>query len=98
MIAQNDPKTATQWAKLWVLNNSIFDLPTSTVAHMHGGLAGYLGAICFTYANDDSPLSWHLSEAQKQKIREAWKGQAEQRQLLDDFLHGRRDAPATCPG
>jgi len=59
---------------------------------------GRLGAICFTYANDDSPLSWHLSEAQKQKIREAWKGQAEQRQLLDDFLHGRRDAPATCPG
>ena len=47
-IAQNDPKTGTQWAKLWVLNNSIFDLPTSTVAHMHGGLAGYLGAICFT--------------------------------------------------
>ena len=62
------------------------------------GLRGRLGAICFTYANDDSPLSWHLSEAQKQKIREAWKGQAEQRQLLDDFLHGRRDAPATCPG
>ena len=47
-IAQNDPKTGTQWAKLWVLNNSIFDLPNSTVAHMHGGLAGYLGAICFT--------------------------------------------------
>jgi len=62
------------------------------------GRRGRLGAICFTYANDDSPLSWHLSEAQKQKIREAWKGQAEQRQLLDDFLHGRRDAPATCPG
>jgi PTS system fructose-specific IIC component len=47
-IAQNDPKSGTQWAKLWVLNNSIFDLPNSTVAHMHGGLAGYLGAICFT--------------------------------------------------
>jgi PTS system fructose-specific IIC component len=47
-IAQNDPKSGTQWAKLWVLNNSIFDLPTSTVDHMHGGLAGYLGAICFT--------------------------------------------------
>ncbi|MGZ4547257.1 MAG: PTS fructose transporter subunit IIABC [Blastococcus sp.] len=47
-IAQNDPKTGTQWAHLWALNNSIFDLPTSTVDHMHGGLAGYLGAICFT--------------------------------------------------
>jgi fructose PTS system EIIBC or EIIC component len=47
-IATNDPDTGTQWAKLWVLNNSIFDLPTSTVPHMHGGLVGYLGAICFT--------------------------------------------------
>jgi Patatin-like phospholipase len=61
------------------------------------GVRGPLGAICFTYANDDSPLSWHLSEAQKQKIRDAWKDQAEPRQLLDDFLHGRRDAPPTCP-
>src|SRR5262245_45951537 len=61
------------------------------------GLRGRLGAICFTYANDDSPLSWHLSEAQKQKIRHAWNEQAEPRRLLDDFLHGRRDdAPATC--
>jgi hypothetical protein len=60
------------------------------------GLRGRLGAICFTYANDDSPLSWHLSEAQKQKIRDAWKEQAESRQLLDDFLHGRREAPPTC--
>jgi hypothetical protein len=62
------------------------------------GVRGRLGAICFTYANDDSPLSWHLSEAQKQKIRDAWKDQAEPRQLLDDFLHGRRDATPTCPG
>ena len=46
-IAPNDPDTGTQWAKRWVLNNSIFDLPTSTVDHLHGGLAGYLGAICF---------------------------------------------------
>jgi len=61
------------------------------------GVRGPLGAICFTYANDDSPLSWHLSEAQKQKIRDAWKDQAEPRRLLDDFLHGRRDAPPTCP-
>jgi hypothetical protein len=60
------------------------------------GLRGRLGTICFTYANDDSPLSWHLSEAQKQKIRDAWKEQAEPRRLLDDFLHGRRDAPPTC--
>src|SRR5690349_9223276 len=47
-IATNDPKSGTQWAHLWALNNSLWDLPTSTVAHMHGGLAGYLGAICFT--------------------------------------------------
>jgi PTS system fructose-specific IIC component len=47
-IAQNEPKSGTQWAHLWALNNSLWDLPTSTVAHMHGGLAGYLGAICFT--------------------------------------------------
>src|SRR3954453_19524465 len=47
-IAQNDRETGTEWAKLWGLNNSIFDLPNSPVAHMHGGLAGYLGAICFT--------------------------------------------------
>jgi PTS system fructose-specific IIC component len=47
-IATNDPKTGTQWAHLWALNNSLWDLPTSTVAHMHGGLVGYLGAICFT--------------------------------------------------
>jgi hypothetical protein len=61
------------------------------------GVRGRLGAVCFTYANDDSPLSWHLSEAQKQKIRDAWKDQANSRRLLDDFLHARRDAPATCP-
>ena len=46
-IAQTDPKSGDQWAHLWAVNNSIFDLPTSTVAHLHGGLAGYLGAICF---------------------------------------------------
>jgi PTS system fructose-specific IIC component len=46
-IAQKNPD-GTEWGKVWVLNNSIFDLPTSTVDHMHGGLVGYLGAICFT--------------------------------------------------
>ena len=60
------------------------------------GVRGRLGVVCFTYANDDSPLSWHLSEAQKQKIRDAWKEQTEPRTLLDDFLHGRRDTPPTC--
>jgi len=62
-----------------------------------GGQRGRLGVMCFNYANDDSPLSWHLSAAQKQKINDEWKTQADQRQLVDDFLHGRRDAPSTCP-
>jgi fructose PTS system EIIBC or EIIC component len=47
-IAQSNPDTGQQWAQQWVLNNSIFDLPTSTVPHLNGGLLGYLGAICFT--------------------------------------------------
>ena len=30
-----------------MLNNSLFDLPTSTVPDLNGGLAGYLGAMLF---------------------------------------------------
>jgi PTS system fructose-specific IIC component len=47
-IAQNDPATGVQWAKEWTLNNSLFSLPTSTLDHLNGGLAGYLGALLFT--------------------------------------------------
>ncbi|MBW8765412.1 MAG: PTS sugar transporter subunit IIA [Geodermatophilales bacterium] len=48
-IALTDPasKAGNSYAKDWVLNNSLFDLPTSTVANLHGGLAGYLGAVLF---------------------------------------------------
>jgi PTS system fructose-specific IIC component len=47
-IAQTDPATGVQWAKQWTLNNSLFSLPTSTLDHLNGGLAGYLGALLFT--------------------------------------------------
>jgi PTS system fructose-specific IIC component len=46
-VALANPETGNSWAKDWVLNNSLFDLPTSTVADLHGGLAGYLGAVLF---------------------------------------------------
>jgi PTS system fructose-specific IIC component len=46
-IALSNPDTGQSWALTWVLNNSLFDLPTSTVADLHGGLAGYLGAVLF---------------------------------------------------
>jgi PTS system fructose-specific IIC component len=46
-VALTNAKTGNSWAKDWVLDNALWDLPTSTVAHLHGGLAGYLGAMCF---------------------------------------------------
>jgi PTS system fructose-specific IIC component len=46
-VALSNPDTGNSWAKDWVLNNSLFDLPTSTVADLNGGLAGYLGAVLF---------------------------------------------------
>jgi len=45
-VALKNP-SGTPWATDWVLNNALWNLPTSTVAHLHGGLAGYLGAMCF---------------------------------------------------
>src|SRR5438309_234053 len=39
-IALKNP-TGTPWATDWVLNNALWNLPTSTVAHLHGRLAGY---------------------------------------------------------
>jgi PTS system fructose-specific IIC component len=46
-VALANPDTGNSWAKDWVLNNSLFDLPVSTVADLNGGLAGYLGAMLF---------------------------------------------------
>jgi PTS system fructose-specific IIC component len=46
-VALTNPESNNSWAKDWVLNNSLFDLPTSTVADLNGGLAGYLGAMLF---------------------------------------------------
>jgi PTS system fructose-specific IIC component len=46
-VALTNKATGNSWAKDWVLNNALWDLPTSTIPHLHGGLAGYLGAMCF---------------------------------------------------
>ncbi|WP_448626505.1 PTS fructose transporter subunit IIABC [Geodermatophilus sp. URMC 64] len=46
-VALTNPDSGNSWAKDWVLNNSLFDLPTSTVPDLNGGLAGYLGAMLF---------------------------------------------------
>jgi PTS system fructose-specific IIC component len=46
-IATTNPATGNSWAKDWVLNNALWNLPTSTVDHLNGGLAGYLGAVLF---------------------------------------------------
>jgi PTS system fructose-specific IIC component len=46
-VALNNPDTGNSWEKDWVLNNSLFDLPTSTIPDLNGGLAGYLGAMLF---------------------------------------------------
>jgi PTS system fructose-specific IIC component len=46
-VALTDKATGNSWAHDWVLNNSLFNLPHSTVTDLHGGLAGYLGAVLF---------------------------------------------------
>ena len=46
-VALTNADSGNSWAKDWVLNNSLFDLPTSTVPDLNGGLAGYLGATLF---------------------------------------------------
>jgi PTS system fructose-specific IIC component len=46
-VALTNKATGNSWAHDWVLGNALWNLPTSTVAHLHGGLAGYLGAMCF---------------------------------------------------
>jgi PTS system fructose-specific IIC component len=50
-VALSNPASGNSWAKDWVLNNSLFDLPTSTIPDLHGGLAGYLGAVLFFMGN-----------------------------------------------
>jgi PTS system fructose-specific IIC component len=47
-IALTDPDSGKSYALTWVLNNSLFHLPTSAVADLHGGLGGYFGAVLFT--------------------------------------------------
>ncbi len=46
-VALTNEESGNSWAKDWVLNNSLLDLPTSTVTDLNGGLAGYLGAMLF---------------------------------------------------
>ncbi|HEY0402747.1 MAG TPA: fructose-specific PTS transporter subunit EIIC [Blastococcus sp.] len=46
-IAQADPDTGQSWGLTWALKNSLFDLPTSGLDHLNGGLAGYLGAVLY---------------------------------------------------
>jgi PTS system fructose-specific IIC component len=46
-IATGPPGSTDSYAKTWVLNNALWNLPTSHVAHLNGGLAGYLGAVLF---------------------------------------------------
>ena len=46
-VALTNPDSGNSWAKDWVLNNSLFDLPTSTIPDLNGGLSGYLGAVLF---------------------------------------------------
>jgi fructose PTS system EIIBC or EIIC component len=46
-VALTNEATGNSWAKDWVLDNSLFNLPTSTVPDLNGGLAGYLGAVLF---------------------------------------------------
>jgi PTS system fructose-specific IIC component len=50
-IAQANPDTGQSWGLTWVLNNSLFDLPTSSLDHLNSGVAGYLGAVLFVLGN-----------------------------------------------
>ncbi len=46
-VSTENPATGTSWAQTWVLNNSLADLPVSTVDNLNGGLVGYIGAALF---------------------------------------------------
>ena len=54
------------------------------------GLGRRVGVFCFDYDSDDAPLSWHLSAAQRRRIREAWQTPPNQdaRSRLRQFLDG----------
>jgi hypothetical protein len=62
------------------------------------GLGSRLGVFCFDYANPDSPLSWHLSEAQRERIREAWATEDNRAaaQRLRQFFEGDGDREFGC--
>jgi hypothetical protein len=64
----------------------------------HGGLGPRLGIVCFPYDGEESPLSWHLSDAQRAAIVGEWKRDMhqEQRRRLHDFLHGDGKTYVTC--
>jgi PTS system fructose-specific IIC component len=47
IVTDNPDVAGKSYALSWVLNNSLFDLPTATgIAHLNGGFLGYLGAVC----------------------------------------------------
>jgi hypothetical protein len=62
------------------------------------GLGPRLGVVCFDYANEDSPLSWHLSDAQRRHIQMAWRDVKNRNKVkaLDDFLHARSPVLDGC--
>jgi hypothetical protein len=62
------------------------------------GLGTRLGVVCFDYESDDSPLSWQLSDEQRRRITTAWTSTMiqQQRQKLDDFLHGDGNTVFEC--
>ena len=63
------------------------------------GLGARLGVACFDYQAKDSPLSWHLSERQRQEIRGAWNTKPIQDRVrdLDAFLARGSPIPGSCP-
>ena len=46
-VSTTAPGTTVSFAQSWVLDHSLLDLPTSDVAGLRGGLAGYTGALLF---------------------------------------------------
>jgi PTS system fructose-specific IIC component len=51
-IALPAPKGGHTYGLTWVLNNSLFNLPPDPgLRGLHGGLLGYLGAVCFVLGN-----------------------------------------------
>lgn len=63
------------------------------------GLGARLGVACFDYEAEDSPLSWHLSDRQRQEIRDAWNTKPIQGRVRDlaAFLDRGSPLPGNCP-